>query len=73
MQAINIINKNNKLLNILCLFSLSLALYGCNTMEGVGTDIKEAGEALEHSAEESKPAPTRYCPYCLQPLKERRK
>jgi predicted small secreted protein len=66
-------NINYRSLKILCGIALSLSLYGCNTMEGVGTDIKEAGEALEHSAEQNKPEPTQYCPYCLQPLKERRK
>ena len=29
-----------------------LPLYGCNTMEGIGSDIQEAGGALEHSAAE---------------------
>lgn len=29
-----------------------LSLYGCHTMEGLGSDIQEAGGALEHSATE---------------------
>lgn len=37
--------------------SLSLFLSACNTMEGAGTDIKNAGEALEHSAERNKESP----------------
>ena len=31
-----------------------LVLVGCNTMEGVGTDISHAGHALEHAAEDAK-------------------
>lgn len=39
--------------NIPFIFFL-LLLYGCNTMEGLGTDIKSAGESLEESAAKSK-------------------
>jgi predicted small secreted protein len=28
----------------------SLILAGCNTMEGIGKDVKKAGEAVEHAA-----------------------
>jgi predicted small secreted protein len=31
------------------------SLAGCNTMEGVGEDVGEAGGAIERGAEESKP------------------
>jgi len=39
-------------------------LVGCNTIEGAGTDIKHAGGALEHAAEEAKQPcpPTPPCP-----------
>ncbi len=30
--------------------SLVVALAGCNTVEGVGKDIKKAGEAIEKAA-----------------------
>jgi predicted small secreted protein len=30
-------------------------LGGCNTMEGVGTDIKQGGAALERTADRNKP------------------
>ncbi len=30
---------------------LSLPLYGCNTMEGAGEDIQDAGEAVEDAAD----------------------
>ncbi len=28
----------------------SLVLMGCNTMEGIGKDVKKAGEAVENAA-----------------------
>jgi predicted small secreted protein len=31
-----------------------VALAGCNTVEGVGKDIKKGGEAIEKAAEKSK-------------------
>lgn len=34
---------------ILILFTMSIAA-GCNTMQGLGKDIQEAGEALEDAA-----------------------
>lgn len=46
------------------MLSLSLLLCGCNTMEGLGTDIKETGKSLERSAEKNnKPSPPP-CPCC---------
>lgn len=39
---------------ILCLF-IGMSLGGCNTMEGLGTDIKKGGEALERTADRNKP------------------
>lgn len=55
-------HKKNKFTLILS-FILPLALYGCHTIEGVGTDIKQGGEALEHAAEDNTPCP-RACPSC---------
>lgn len=40
----------------LALVALALAtLAGCNTMEGAGEDVEEAGSAIEKGAEQSKP------------------
>lgn len=38
----------------LILLSLGLATSGCNTMQGMGKDIKGGGEKLEDSAEKHK-------------------
>jgi predicted small secreted protein len=39
---------------IMGLLAAPSILVGCNTVEGVGTDIKHAGGALEHAAEDAK-------------------
>lgn len=39
-----------KRLVVLALAVLMVALTGCNTMEGLGKDIKQGGEKLEKSA-----------------------
>ncbi len=44
---------------------LPFLLWGCNTMEGAGTDIKKAGESLERSADRNKPD-SRPCPCCYR-------
>lgn len=44
--------------------AIPLLLEGCNTMEGLGTDIEHAGKALEKSAERNKDRP---CPCCSSP------
>ncbi len=41
-------------------------LTACNTMEGAGTDIKEAGKALKRSAERNKEK-GHCCPVCGRP------
>lgn len=33
-----------------CMTVMALLLAGCNTVEGIGKDIKKGGEALEKSA-----------------------
>lgn len=38
----------------LAVFAFLLAA-GCNTMEGAGEDVEEAGSAIERGAEENKP------------------
>jgi predicted small secreted protein len=39
---------------ILIALAAALVLAGCNTVEGVGKDIKKGGEAIEKSANKSK-------------------
>lgn len=41
--------------NLFVLMVLGMLVAGCNTMEGVGKDIKSGGEAIEESAEKHKP------------------
>lgn len=63
--------KMNKIINFkkrpsianIAMLSLPLLLFGCNTMEGLGTDIKETGKSLERSAEKNKQPPPP-CPCC---------
>ena len=47
---------NSKLVRILVLLAVLLAsqllLAGCETMEGLGRDTQEAGEAIEEEADE---------------------
>lgn len=35
---------------ILCIIAAALVLAGCNTMEGIGKDVKKGGEAIEKAA-----------------------
>jgi predicted small secreted protein len=35
---------------ILCIIAAALVLAGCNTVEGMGKDIKKGGEAIEKAA-----------------------
>jgi entericidin B len=42
-----------KIISILVLLA-TLALSACNTMEGIGRDFKQAGQALEESARSNK-------------------
>jgi predicted small secreted protein len=34
--------------------AIAVALAGCNTVEGLGKDIKKGGEAIEKAAEKNK-------------------
>ena len=36
---------------IMALLILSVALAGCNTVQGVGKDVEKAGEAIQKSTE----------------------
>ncbi len=37
------------------LAALTLSLAACNTVEGVGKDVKSTGRAIEHSANDARP------------------
>ena len=39
-------------------FAVCLALAGCNTVEGVGEDVQDAGAAIEKGAKKAKEAIT---------------
>ncbi|OJW52644.1 MAG: hypothetical protein BGO67_09245 [Alphaproteobacteria bacterium 41-28] len=54
------INRAFKKNTFLIAMAFPYLLGGCNTMEGVGTDIQKAGKALEESAERNKQS----CPSC---------
>ncbi len=38
---------------VAALFGASVSLAGCNTAEGVGEDVEEAGDAIEEAADEA--------------------
>ena len=40
--------------NILCIIAAMIALSACNTIEGVGKDVKKGGEAIEKAADKNK-------------------
>jgi len=39
---------------ILCIIAAMLAMSACNTIEGVGKDVKKGGEAIEKAADRNK-------------------
>ncbi len=41
-------------MKILLAIAIALVLAGCNTVEGLGKDIKKGGEAIEKAAEKAK-------------------
>jgi predicted small secreted protein len=43
-----------RMLLAICLVAAPLAAAGCNTVEGLGEDISQAGDALENAAERAK-------------------
>jgi predicted small secreted protein len=47
------INMTFAIRTLLLAFLLGAGLTGCNTMEGVGQDMEEAGEAIEREASEA--------------------
>ena len=60
MKKYNFINKK---IFLFIALTLPFGLCGCNTMEGAGADIQQAGRALEKSAECHKECPPA-CPQC---------
>jgi len=44
-----------RLFALASLVGYAALLAGCNTIEGVGKDVKATGEAIEKSAEKTKP------------------
>ena len=47
--------KEVKTMKSLCIaLACAFALAGCNTVEGLGKDIKKGGEAIEKAAEKAK-------------------
>jgi predicted small secreted protein len=46
---------NKKLAAVLALVGFAVAVAGCNTVEGVGKDVKATGGAIEKAADKSKP------------------
>ena len=46
---------NKQLVALLALTGFAFALAGCNTVEGVGKDVKATGSAIEKAADKSKP------------------
>ena len=45
-----------KLIALLLLTGLSLTAAACNTVEGMGQDIKGGGQAIENTADDAKPS-----------------
>jgi len=46
---------NKKLAALLACVGFTFAVAGCNTVEGVGKDVKATGGAIEKAADKSKP------------------
>jgi predicted small secreted protein len=45
----------SKLVALVALVGLTVGLAACNTVEGVGKDVKATGGAVEKAADEAKP------------------
>ena len=45
----------SKLIVLLSLIGVAFALAACNTVEGVGKDVKATGQAIENTADKAKP------------------
>ncbi len=45
----------NRIAALIVLAGFGLTVAGCNTVEGVGKDVKAGGAAIEKAAEKNKP------------------
>jgi entericidin B len=43
-----------KILALLLGFATAISVVGCNTVEGIGKDVKQGGEAIEKSANKNR-------------------
>jgi len=46
---------SRKLITLLALFGVAISLVACNTVEGVGKDVKATGQTIEKAADRNKP------------------
>ena len=44
-----------KIMGLLTMIGFAFACTGCNTVEGVGKDVKATGQAIENTADKAKP------------------
>jgi predicted small secreted protein len=44
----------NKIITLLALAGFALTVAGCNTVEGVGKDVKATGQGVENAAKDVK-------------------
>jgi entericidin B len=44
-----------KIAGLLTMICIAIACAGCNTIEGVGKDVKATGQAIENTADKAKP------------------
>ena len=44
-----------KITGLLTMVGIALACVACNTVEGVGKDVKATGQAIENTADKAKP------------------
>jgi predicted small secreted protein len=44
-----------RLAQLLAIIGIVIASAGCNTVEGVGKDVKATGQAIENTADKAKP------------------
>jgi predicted small secreted protein len=45
---------SRKLVTLLALFGVAISLAACNTVEGVGKDVKATGQTIEKAADRNK-------------------
>ena len=45
---------SRKLITLLALFGVAISVAACNTVEGVGKDVKATGQTIEKAADRNK-------------------